>query len=160
MKAALVGRENVEVTHIQYADDTFFVVDGCNDNAVALKWLLKNFEALSGLAVNFDKSCVFGINMEQDRLSLMAESLGCRLGEGLIPYLGFKIGGRMYGMEAWRGVIDKVRGKLLLYNLLFLPSPCTGFLFFLYLRRWRRSYNLFSVVSFGVGVRRLGKLPG
>lgn len=36
-----MGREIVEISHIQYADDTIFVVDGCLENAKGLRWLLE-----------------------------------------------------------------------------------------------------------------------
>lgn len=59
-----VGRDKIRVSHIQYADDTIFTAEGSQENVMAIKWLLKNFEALSGLSVNFGKSCVFGINID------------------------------------------------------------------------------------------------
>lgn len=46
LTAVHVGRNKVEISHLQYADDTLFVVDGKLENTVALKQLLKNFEAL------------------------------------------------------------------------------------------------------------------
>lgn len=112
LKAAQVGRDNIEVTHIQYADDTLFIVDGSCENAKAIKWLMKYFEALSGLPVNFEKSKVFGINIEENSLQEMAVFLGCGIGVGPVPYLGFKIGGRVQGVEGWSDVVEMVRSKL------------------------------------------------
>lgn len=43
IKPAEVGRDKVRVSHIQYADNTVFVVEGSKENALAIKWLLKNF---------------------------------------------------------------------------------------------------------------------
>lgn len=43
IKPSVVGRNKVEISHLQYADDTLFVVEGNVENAKALKWLLKNF---------------------------------------------------------------------------------------------------------------------
>lgn len=48
----------MEISHIQYADDIVFVVEGIKENTRVLRWLLENFELLSGLSVNFDKSSV------------------------------------------------------------------------------------------------------
>lgn len=92
LKAALIGRDKVELSHIQYADDTVFVVEGTKENATALKWILKCFELLSGLLVNFDKSKVFGVNIEREKLGDIANILGCTVGEGTVPYLGMKVG--------------------------------------------------------------------
>lgn len=43
IKPVVVGRDKVKVSHIQYADDTVFIVEGSIENALAIKWLLKNF---------------------------------------------------------------------------------------------------------------------
>lgn len=43
-KMVKVGRDKVEVSHIQYADDMPFLVEGSKENATTLRWLLKNFE--------------------------------------------------------------------------------------------------------------------
>lgn len=102
----------MEVSHVQYADDTLFIIEGKRENAAALKWLLKNFEALSGLFVNFEKYSIFGTNIERDRLEDMARVLGCRIGEGPIPYLGLSVGGRVLGVDGWLGVVEKVRKKV------------------------------------------------
>lgn len=102
----------MEISHIQYADDTVFIVDGCKENAIALKMLLKNFERLSGLEVNFDKSCVFGINVADDILDEITSILRCKVGGGSIPYLGLSVGGRIHGVEGWKIVVDKMKKKL------------------------------------------------
>lgn len=109
---ARVGKDKVEISHVQYADDTVFVVEGDLDNAAALKRLLLNYEWLSGLSVNFDKSCVFGYNLEQGLVEEIAGVLGCRVGSGTIPYLGLKIGGRLNGREAWSDMVEKIESKL------------------------------------------------
>lgn len=53
LEAAEVGRDKVRVSHLQYADDTVFVSSGKESNSWAMKWILRNFEILSGLKVNF-----------------------------------------------------------------------------------------------------------
>lgn len=45
-------------------DDTLFVIEGSKENAEAIKLLLKNYEIGSGLQVKFDKSNIFGVNMD------------------------------------------------------------------------------------------------
>lgn len=82
------------------------------ENAKAVKWILKNFEIISGLSVNFEKSCAYGINVENDLLEEIANELGCRVGSWPIPYLGVKIGGRVNGVEAWTSQVERVRGRL------------------------------------------------
>lgn len=112
LKGAAIGRESVEVTHLQYADDTLLVLEGTEDNARAAKWILKNFEVMSGLSINYDKSCVYGINMDNEDLERIAGDLGYVVGALPIPYLGLKVGGRVNGKAEWNEVIDRVKGRL------------------------------------------------
>lgn len=58
---ALTRKDKFEISHLQYADDTIFVVDGSKENTIAIGQLPMNFELLSSLKVNFDKSSVYGI---------------------------------------------------------------------------------------------------
>lgn len=67
------------------------MIDGNEDNAKAVKWLLRNFEVLSGLAVNFEKCNVCEVNVEREELDRVVGILGCRVGEFPIPYVGLKV---------------------------------------------------------------------
>lgn len=109
MQAAVIGRNKIPISHIQYADDTMFIVEGTFDNAVAIRYLLINFELASGLSVNFDKSLVFGINLSTKETVELARGLRCRVGELPIPYLGLKVGGRLLGLD---GLMEKTKGRI------------------------------------------------
>lgn len=98
---AKVGREKVEISHIQYAVDTIFAVEGSEENAAGVRWLLKCFEVVSGLPVNFDKSYMYGINLEREKMEELAMVWGCRVRDLPIPYLGIKVGGRINGVVIW-----------------------------------------------------------
>lgn len=89
-----------------------FIVEGNKENARAIKRLLNNFEPVSGLSVNFDKSRAFGVNLSNAEMMKMVEGLGCRIGDLPIPYLGLKVGGRLLGVECWRDFVDKVKGRI------------------------------------------------
>lgn len=112
LQAVLVGSNKVEVSHLQYADDIIFTVKGTPENARALKWLLKNFEVISGLRVNFEKSCTYGVNVGEEGMAELAGILGCKEGNWPLWYLGLQVGGMANGVGAWRGVLDKVSSKL------------------------------------------------
>lgn len=47
--AAQIGRDKIRVSHIQYANDTMFIVEGVKNNVKAIRWILKIFELASGL---------------------------------------------------------------------------------------------------------------
>lgn len=107
LKAVEISRNKIQLSHVQYADDTTFIIEGEKENARKLRWLLNNFELASGLSVNFDKSWAFGINMEKEEIGEVAKGLGCRVGELHIPYLGLKVRGRLMGMEGWGDLVEK-----------------------------------------------------
>ncbi|MCI48317.1 retrovirus-related protein, partial [Trifolium medium] len=61
-----VGREGVSVSHLQYVDDTLCLGEASIENLWTLKAILRAFELVSGLKVNFWKSCVMGVNVSND----------------------------------------------------------------------------------------------
>ena len=53
----LVGKDNVPVSILQYADDTIFFVEASLQNVITIKSILRGFELASGLKINYAKSC-------------------------------------------------------------------------------------------------------
>jgi lysozyme family protein len=53
-----VGRRGVVISHLQYADDTLCIGKATVENLWALKAILRGFEMVSGLKVNFWKSSI------------------------------------------------------------------------------------------------------
>nr|GEW49672.1 transposon TX1 uncharacterized [Tanacetum cinerariifolium] len=62
------------------------------ENAKALMCILKCFEKVSGLKVNYNKSKLYGIGVNDEELVDMARWMGCGIGEFLFTYLGLPIG--------------------------------------------------------------------
>ncbi|KAL8523652.1 hypothetical protein ACS0TY_013573 [Phlomoides rotata] len=89
-EAASIGSNNVEVSHLQFVDDTILMGSARMDNAVVIKRILRNLELISGLKVNFDKCCLFGVNVIGKRLCEMAEILGSGVGSMPFSYLDIK----------------------------------------------------------------------
>jgi hypothetical protein len=87
-----VGRGEMPVSHLQYADDTVFIGEATVDNLWAMKAILRGFEAVSGLKVNFWKSCLVGVNVEEDFLAMASRFLNCRIGRAPFKYLGLPVG--------------------------------------------------------------------
>ncbi|WKA12209.1 hypothetical protein VitviT2T_029623 [Vitis vinifera] len=73
-----VGRNRTRVSHLQFADDTIFFSNTREEELQTLKSLLLVFEHISGLKVNFDKSNIYDINLDQNHLSGLAELLDCK----------------------------------------------------------------------------------
>lgn len=56
--------DNLSISMLQFADDTMIFCDGSEANLWSLKVVLRSFKLASGLKVNFAKSNVMGINIE------------------------------------------------------------------------------------------------
>jgi hypothetical protein len=100
------------VTHLQYVDDTVVMV-GCDQYSLRnLKFLLYCFEWMSGLKINYHKSEVVVIGVDDDRKTKIANMLNCKQGGLPIKYLGFPISNTKLKMGMFRGMVEKMRKKL------------------------------------------------
>jgi hypothetical protein len=110
-----------------------------------LKWLLTNFEQMSGMCINYHKSDLMTINLSEDEANLFAQVFSCKIGQFPFKYLGLPLHYSKLCKEDLQPVIDKItkgiagwRGKLLTYRgRLILFQACIAsippFTCFLYL---------------------------
>ena len=56
------GRDNLEVTNLQYADDTLIFCDADEEQIKILRVILIPFEGMSGLHTNWEKSFLYPNN--------------------------------------------------------------------------------------------------
>ncbi|KAL4322009.1 hypothetical protein AHAS_Ahas14G0167600 [Arachis hypogaea] len=66
----LVGRDNIELSHLQFADDTILFCPPEEETVRNYKRLLRCFEMMSGLSINFEKSNLISVNCSQEWLVL------------------------------------------------------------------------------------------
>jgi hypothetical protein len=86
MKAAscnLVSRLLPQVTaggiiSLQYADDTILFLENDLEKASTLKWILVCFEKMSGMKINYDKSDLITIELDDDRANGFAKNFCCK----------------------------------------------------------------------------------
>ncbi|XP_073311015.1 uncharacterized protein [Primulina huaijiensis] len=74
VRGPVVGRENLKISHIQFVDDTLFLLQ-TERHVMAMVEIIKLFEQKSGLKINFEKSVVLGINCEDEVFGL-AQAIG------------------------------------------------------------------------------------
>ncbi|RVX10571.1 putative ribonuclease H protein [Vitis vinifera] len=79
---------------------------------MTLKNVLLVFGHISGLKVNLDKSNIYGINLEQNHLSRLAEMLDCKASGWPILYLGLPLGGNPKTSDFWDPVIERISRRL------------------------------------------------
>ena len=67
-------------------------MDACPLQISALKNVLQEFSTSTGLKVNYDKSMLVPINVEENRTNLLAQLFGCAVGSSPFTYLGLPLG--------------------------------------------------------------------
>jgi hypothetical protein len=107
-----VGRNGVIVSHLHYADDTLCIGEASIENLWTLKAILRSFELVSGLKVNFSKSCVLGVNVSNDFIRLASVFLNCKVGSVPFKYLGLPVGANPKRVTTWEPLLDVLRQRL------------------------------------------------
>ncbi|GKE55918.1 reverse transcriptase domain, reverse transcriptase zinc-binding domain protein [Tanacetum coccineum] len=82
------------------------------ENAKSLMYILKCFEEVSGLKVNYNKSKIYGIEVNKEDMADMARWLRCGIGKIPFTYLGLPIGENMRRVNAWGQVVEKFKNRL------------------------------------------------
>ncbi|KAL1326310.1 hypothetical protein AAHE18_13G219100 [Arachis hypogaea] len=111
-----VGRDNIELSYLQFADDTVLFCPLEEETIKNYKRLLRCFELMSGLSINFDKSNLIPINCEQQWSRRMCSLLGCKEATLPVRYLGVPLGANPRLVKTWKPIIDKVEKKLSLWK--------------------------------------------
>ena len=76
---------------LQYADDTLIFMQGDSRQLFFLKAILNSFAESIGLKVNYAKSIMVPININEDRFNLLAQTFGCSKGTLPFTYLGLPL---------------------------------------------------------------------
>ncbi|RZB57592.1 hypothetical protein D0Y65_046323 [Glycine soja] len=107
-----VSNGNLKLPLLQYVDDAiFFFRKGIKDT-ITLKTILRCFELVTGLKVNFSKSSLVSINVDQRDCLSCARILNCNTMSFPFTYLGLPVGADTRKISTWQPVIDKLKKKL------------------------------------------------
>lgn len=107
-----VGHDNITFTHLQFADDTLLFVNGDDDSINNIKSILLAFQLLSGLKINFQKSELLAMNYPTHKQMQWETTLGCKLGNWPLTYLGVPLGMPSNNIAIWDKVIQKFHNNL------------------------------------------------
>lgn len=88
----VIGNDRIEVSHLQFADDTILFVSHNNTSITNGLTLMKVFEHISGLHIHMTKSGLVGINVAHSIVCNLAEVIGCATLSWPITYLGVHFG--------------------------------------------------------------------
>ncbi|XP_016170676.1 uncharacterized protein LOC107613265 [Arachis ipaensis] len=107
----LVGSAHVELSHLQFADDTILFCPPVTETILNYKRLLRCFELISGLSINFGKSNLISVNWDQGWIDHAFGLLGCQQAALPVRYLGISLGANPRLVKTWKPIIDKVEQK-------------------------------------------------
>jgi hypothetical protein len=75
-----IGTNDPDFPVIQYADDTILLLFDEMDQVLSLNNIMQKFGLSTGLRVNFQKSQIIPLNVEDTVTNQLAEALGCQVG--------------------------------------------------------------------------------
>lgn len=96
------------ILSLQYADDTLLFLENNLEKASTLKWLLVCFEQMSGMKINYDKSDLLTIGMDEDSANQFAKLFCCKRSEFPIKYLGVPLYYTKLRRQDLQPIIDKI----------------------------------------------------
>lgn len=103
---------SVEVSHIQFANDTLVVCKKDKASIWAIKASLQLFKVMFGLKVNFHKSQLMGVNVSRNWLEEGVMFLNCKVGDVPFFYLRLPIMANPRSLSTWAPVMDKIKEQL------------------------------------------------
>jgi exonuclease III len=101
---------------LQFADDTIIMGEGNWDNLWTIKTVLRSFEIVSGLKVNFHKSKLYGMNLDNRFLGASSSFLHCEVDSIPFRFLGIPVGANPRRKATWSSIIDTTRKRLSVWN--------------------------------------------
>ncbi|XP_028246783.1 uncharacterized protein LOC114424118 [Glycine soja] len=111
-KGFLCGKDKVEISLLQYVDDTIFFGEASMENIRAIKAMMRIFELVLGLKINFAKSGLGAFGVSDEWRNVAAGYLNCRLFSFPFTYLGVPIGTNPRYCHMWDPIITKCERKL------------------------------------------------
>jgi len=111
-KGFSVGSNQVNISILQYADDTIFFGKTSMANVKAIKAILRTFVVVSGLKINFVKSCFGAFGVTEEWKQSAADYLNCSMLPFPFVYLGIPIGANPRQCQMWESIIHKCERKL------------------------------------------------
>ncbi|XP_028246703.1 uncharacterized protein LOC114424032 [Glycine soja] len=111
-KGFLYGKNKLEISLLQYADDTIFFGEASMENVRAIKAMLRAFELVSDLKINLSKSGFGAFGVSDGWKNVAAEYLNCSLLTLPFTYFGVPIGANPRSSQTWDPIISKCERKV------------------------------------------------
>lgn len=112
IKGVQIGTDVVMLSHLQFAGDSILFCKAEEEEVRSLKRILRCFEVMSGLRINYHKSQVCGVGVSDESLARFVSILNCTIKKLPIQYLGLPLGANPNRKQTWKPVLDKIRSRL------------------------------------------------
>ncbi|KAL5180180.1 hypothetical protein HKD37_01G001358 [Glycine soja] len=88
-----VSERDLHVPLLQFADDALLMGDPKEKKILGLKTILRCFEMVPSLKINFHKSRVFGVGVPENRIRRVATILNCQIMKipFFVPWFDYEI---------------------------------------------------------------------
>ncbi|XP_077231884.1 uncharacterized protein LOC143864904 [Tasmannia lanceolata] len=112
VKGIQCGQNRVEVSHLQFADDTLLFSSPQTSKILNLKAVLRCYEIVTGQRSNFSKSCMYTVNVGEEEAKNLANLMGCLLDRFPSSYLGLPLGGGRQKIGSWAPIVERIERRL------------------------------------------------
>ncbi|XP_077215810.1 uncharacterized protein LOC143850444 [Tasmannia lanceolata] len=112
LEGFVIGCDRVEVSLLQFADDTILFCAPDRKMILNLKATLRCYEFVTGQRSNFRKSSLFAINLPPSEAEEFAKVMGCRLNSLPSLYLGLPLGVGKPGKALWTPIVERIESRL------------------------------------------------
>lgn len=103
---------HLQLTHLCFADDLLIFLEGSVDSLVGVLEVLKEFEHMSGLAVNIEKTSMFSCGVPEDTLQLIVDSFNLHRAPLPIRYLGLPLSSKRLSVKDYDPLLLQIKRKL------------------------------------------------
>jgi hypothetical protein len=97
---------------VQYADDTLLIMEACPKQLFFLKAILNSFATSTGFRVNYNKSNMYPINVNPEKMEILSRTLNCQIGAMSFTYLGLPLGLSKPRIQQFLPLIQRIEKRL------------------------------------------------
>ena len=115
-----IGQNAVDLSHLQFADDTLVLCPNKKECLTNYRRLLSCFSVMSELQINYSKSASIPFGCEDSWVRKIKNDLWCSIVRLLIIYLGIPLGANPERISTWQLVLNKIEKRLALWKAKFL----------------------------------------
>jgi hypothetical protein len=111
---------------VQYGDDTLLIMEACPKQLFFLKAILNSFASSTGLRVNYNKSNMYPINVNPEKMEILSRTLNCQIGAMSFTYLGLPLGLAKPRIQQFLPLIQRIEKRLLCSSNFFISGWALG----------------------------------